>query len=126
MVPTWAISSLEVIFLEFSLKIFEHSVDREIDAAFEVHWVHAGGHGLGAFPDDSMGEHSGGRRTVARQTRGLGCDLLDHLGAHVLKLVLELNFIGDGDAVLGDAWPEGLIERNITSLRAERHADRTR
>jgi hypothetical protein len=27
----------------------------------------------------------------------------DHLGAHVLELVFELDFLGDGDAVLGDA-----------------------
>jgi hypothetical protein len=29
-------------------------------------------------------------------------DLLDQLGAHVLVRVLELDLLGDGDAVLGD------------------------
>ena len=33
---------------------------------------------------------------------GLACDLLYHdLGAHVLELVLELDLLGDRDAILG-------------------------
>ena len=32
-----------------------------------------------------------------------GGDLAHHLRAHVLELVLELDLLGDGDAVLGDA-----------------------
>jgi hypothetical protein len=34
---------------------------------------------------------------------GLGGDLAHHLRAHVLELVLKLDFLGDGDTVLGDA-----------------------
>ena len=38
-------------------------------------------------------------------------DLADHLRAHVLELVGELDLLGDGDAVLGRAWrAEGLVE----------------
>ena len=42
---------------------------------------------------------------------GLGSDFLDHLRAHVLELVLELDLLGDGNAVLGDrGGTEGLVE----------------
>src|SRR3546814_5456070 len=52
------------------------------------------------------------------------CDCAHHLGAHVLELVLELDFLGDGDAVLGDArGAERLVEYDIAALGAERHLD---
>jgi hypothetical protein len=34
---------------------------------------------------------------------GLGGDFAQHLRAHVLELVFEFDFLGDGHAVLGDA-----------------------
>jgi hypothetical protein len=41
---------------------------------------------------------------------------------HVLELVLELDFLGDGDAVLGDArGAEALVEHHVAALGAERH-----
>jgi hypothetical protein len=51
-------------------------------------------------------------------------DLLHHLGAHVLELVLELDLLGDGDAVLGDRGrAEALLDDDVAALRAEGHAD---
>ena len=47
--------------------------------------------------------------------------LAQHLRAHVLELVLELDFLGDGDAVLGDArGAEALVDHDIAALGAER------
>ena len=85
------------------LEVLHDSFDREVDAALEVHRVHAGGDRLGAFPDDGLGENGGGRGAVAGDVARLGGDLAHHLGAHVLELVGELDLLGDGDAVLGDA-----------------------
>ena len=49
---------------------------------------------------------------------------LHHLRAHVLELVLELDLLGDGDAVLGDArGAEGLLEHDVAALGPERHLD---
>ncbi len=46
------------------------------------------------------------------------------LGAHVLVLVFELDFLGDGDAVLGDGRrAEALLEDDVAALGAERHLD---
>ena len=64
-VPTWAISSFEVTFLELALRSRDHRLDGEVDAALEVHRVEAGGDGLGAFADDRRGEHGRGGGAVA-------------------------------------------------------------
>ena len=74
--------------------------------------------------DDRLGENGGGGGAVAGDVGGLGSDLAHHLGAHVLELVLELDLLGDGDAVLGDAGSaERLLEHDVAALGAERHLD---
>jgi hypothetical protein len=61
---------------------------------------------------------------VAGQIVGLGRDLAQHLRAHVLELVLELDLLGDGDAVLGDArCAEALLDHHVAALGAERDLD---
>jgi hypothetical protein len=98
---------------------------REVDTALEVHWVHAGGNRLGALADDRGRKHGRGGGAVAGRVRCLGGHLAHHLGAHVLELVLELDLLGDGNAVLGDARrAEGLVEHDVAALGAERHPDR--
>jgi hypothetical protein len=43
--------------------------------------------------------------------------------AHVLELVLELDLLGDGHTVLGDARRAvGFVEHDIAALGTERHA----
>jgi hypothetical protein len=107
------------------LQIRNDRLDGEIDAALQVHRVHAGGHRLGAFLDDRGGEHGRRGGAVAGNVRGLGCHLAHHLRAHVLELVFELDLLGDGDAVLGDArGAEALVEHHVAALGAERHLDR--
>jgi len=96
-VPTWAISSLVETFLVRLLDVGDDGLDRHVDAALQVHRVQAGGHGLGAFLDDRLGQHGRGGRAVAGQVVGLGGDLTDHLRAHVLELVGKLDFLGDGE-----------------------------
>ena len=52
-------------------------------------------------------------------------DFAHHLRAHVLELVGELDVLGDGHAVLGDArGAEGLLEHDVAALGAEGHLDR--
>ena len=86
-----------------ALEVGDGLGDGHVDAALEVHRVHAGGDRLRAFLDDRLGEHRGGGGAVAGDVVGLRGHLAHHLRAHVLELVLELDFLGDGDAVLGDA-----------------------
>ena len=85
------------------LDVLHDGENGEIDAALEVHRVHAGGNRFGALADDRGGEHGRGGGAVAGEVVGLRGHLAHHLGAHVLELVGELDLLGDGDAVLGDA-----------------------
>src|SRR5713226_2050911 len=96
--------------------------DREVDTALQVHRVHAGGNRLGAFADDRGCKHGRGGGAVAGSVGRLGGHFAHHLSAHVLELVLKLDFLGDGDAVLGDAGgAERLVEHDVAALGAERH-----
>src|SRR5665213_3219428 len=93
-----------------------------VDAALERHRVGAGGNGLDAFAIDCLCKHSRGRRTVAGYVGGLRGDFLDHLRAHVFEAVTELDFLGYGDAVLGDGRrAELLFDDDVAALGTERH-----
>src|SRR5207247_9921471 len=107
------------------LEILDDGVDRDVDAALEVHRVHAGGNRLGAFAHDRLRQHGGSGGAVAGGVVGLGGDFAQHLRAHVLELVLELDFLGDGDAVLGDAGcAKTFFDHGVAALRTERHLHR--
>ena len=104
------------------LDVLDDGVDSHVDAALEVHRVHAGGDGLGAFAHDGLGQHGRGGGAVAGDVVGLRGDFAHHLGAHVLELVREFDFLGDRDAVLGDArGAERLLDHDVAALGAERH-----
>lgn len=103
-------------------QLVEHGTHRLVDAALEIHRVHAGGHMLHAFLHDGLGEHGGGRGAVTGNVGGLGGDLLDHLRAHVLEAILQLDFLGDGHAVLGDGrGAEAALDDDVAALGPERH-----
>ena len=107
------------------LDILDDGVHRDVDAALQIHRVHAGGDRLGALAHDRLRQHGRGGGAVAGGVVGLGGDFAQHLRAHVLELVLELDLLGDGDAVLGDArGAEALLDHDIAALGAERHLHR--
>ena len=107
--------------LGLRLQLFDDGRNSLIDAAAQVHRVGAGSNRLGAFLDDRLGEHGGGGGAVAGEIGGLRGDLLEHLGAHVLELVLKLDFFGDGHAVLRDARGAiRLVEHDVAALGTER------
>ena len=108
-----------------ALEVRDGLGDGQVDAALQVHRVHAGGNRLGAFLDDRLGENGRGGGAVAGDVVGLRGDFAHHLRAHVLELVLELDLLGDGDAVLGDARSaERLVDDDVAALGAERHLHR--
>src|SRR5690606_98720 len=91
--------------------------DGEVDAALQVHRVHAGGDELDAFVDDGLAEHGRRGGAVTGNIVGLRSHGAQHLGAHVLELVLELDLLGDGHAVLGDArGTERLVDHDVAAL----------
>ncbi len=103
------------------LQLLDDRQHRLVDAALEIHRVHARRDELEAFVADRLREHGCSRRAVARDVRGLRRDFLHHLRAHVLELVLELDFLRDRHAVLGDRRrAEAALEDDVAALGTER------
>src|SRR5690606_33657633 len=61
------------------LQLGDGGGDRLVDAALEVHRVHAGGDRLHALADEGLGQHGRGGGAVTGVVGGLGSDFLDHL-----------------------------------------------
>ena len=88
-----------------------------LHAAAEHHGIGAGSDVLHALADQGLGQQGGGGGAVASHIVGLGGNFLHQLGAHVLKGVLQLHFLGDGDAIVGDeGGAELLIQHHIAAL----------
>src|SRR6185436_10782445 len=99
--------------------------DRLLDAALELHRVGASHDHLDAFAVDRLREHRGGRRAVTGRVRRLARDFTDHLRAHVLERVLEVDLLGHRHTVLGDGGgAELLVDDDVPALGAERDFDR--
>jgi hypothetical protein len=108
-------------FFRLLLQVLDDFENGFVDAALEVHRVHAGGDPLETFADDRGGENGGCGGAVTRDVVGLGGHFADHLGAHVLELVGKLDFLGDGDAVLrGARCAEGFLDDDVAAFRPER------
>jgi len=106
------------------LEAFDDVFDGLLDAAFHEHGVAAGHDRTQPFVEDGLGQHRGGGGAVAGDVAGLGSHLADHAGAHVLVLVFQLDFLGHGDAVLGDGRrAEGFLQDDVASLGAEGDLD---
>jgi hypothetical protein len=124
MVPTCAISLWFLHSFDWVFSSRGDLLDRDVDAALDLHRVVPGRDQLEAFGVDRLGEHGGGGGAVAGLVGGLGRDLLHHLRAHVLELVLELDLLGDGDAVLGDRGrAPRLLDDHVAAARAEGDLD---
>ena len=123
-VPTWAISSEDCTFLARRSMSLTTAVTAMSMPRFRSIGFMPGGDELEALAHDRRGQDRRGRRAVAGEIIGLRGDFAHHLRAHVLEFVGELDFLGDGDAVLGDARRAvGLVENDVAALGAERHLD---
>ena len=124
MVPTWA-TMLPLTGFDIFLSLGGERLDGLLDAALDVHRVRAGDDVLRAFAVDRLREHGGGGGAVARGVRRLARDFADHLRAHVLERILQVDFLGDRHAVLGDGRrSELLVEDDVAALGAERDLHR--
>ena len=111
--------------LRHLLELGGDRLDRLLDAALDVHRVGAGDDVLRAFAVDRLRQHGGGGGAVAGGVRRLAGDFADHLRAHVLERILQVDFLGDGHAVLGDGRrSELLVEDDVAALGAERDLHR--
>src|SRR5690606_6501748 len=76
--------------------------DRLLDPLLHLHGVHALDVVAQPFVEDGFGDAGGGGVAVAGDVASLAVDFAYHAGAHVLIGVFQLDFLGNGDAVLGD------------------------
>src|SRR5690606_23751825 len=77
------------------------------------------------FVDDRLGQHGRGGGAVTGDVVGLGGHGTHHLGAHVFELVFKFDFLGDRNAVLGDARSaEALFDHHVAALGAQGHLHR--
>jgi hypothetical protein len=112
-------------FLGFGLELVNDGLHGQINAPLQIHGVRTGGNRFCSFLDDRLGEHRRCRRTVTGKVTGLRGNLTHHLRAHVLELVLKLDLLGDGHAVLGHTrGTVRFIEHDVAALGAEGHPDR--
>jgi hypothetical protein len=111
--------------LRTALQVRDHRFDGDVDAALQVHRVHARGDRLGAFAHDRLSQNRRGGGAVAGEIGRLARDLAQHLRAHVLELVGELDLLGDSYAVLGGTRrAERLVDHHVAALGPERDLDR--
>ena len=123
-VATCLISSLSLTFLAILSRCVDGGLDGLVDAALDADGVGAGGDELQALAINRFGQNGRGRGAVAGGVAGLAGDFAHHLGAHVFIRVFQLDFLGDGDAVLGHGrGTEFLVEHDVAALGAERGGD---
>ena len=104
------------------LHFLDDRFDGLLDAALQRHRVRAGGNRLHAFAEDRLRQNGRGGGAVAGHVGGLRGHFAHHLRAHVLERILQLDFLRDRHAVLGDGRAaELLLEDHVAALGAERH-----
>src|SRR6202165_2060537 len=80
-----------------------------------------------ALANERLGQHGGGGGAVAGDIVGLLGDFLDQLSADLLVGVLQLDLLGDGNAVVGDRGGAPLLfQDDVAALGAQRHLYRVR
>ena len=102
----------------------DHGVGGLLNAATDAERVGAGGHVAQTLGHDDIGQERGGGGAVAGHVVGLHGHLAHELSTHVLDRILQLNFLGDGHAVVGDGGGAvGLLQGDVAALGAKRHLD---
>jgi hypothetical protein len=95
-------------------------LDGLLDAALERHRVGAGGDVAQALAHERLGQHGRRGGAVTGDVVGLLGDLLDELGADLLVRVVELDLLGDRDAVVGDGGGTPLLlQHDVAALGTE-------
>ena len=111
-------------FAALLLEVFDDDRGGFLNPLLDHVGIGAGRDVFQSFGIDGLGQDRSRRGAVAGHVRGLGRDFLDELGAHVFPRVLELDFLGHGDAVLGARGrAEFLVQDDVLAAGAERFLD---
>ena len=115
---------LAVNFLGLLGQVVDGRLDGLLDPPLQPGRAGAGGHVAQPFGDQGLGQDRRRRGAVAGHVVGLGGDFLHQLGAHVLERVVQLDFPGDGHAVVGDGrGAELLLDHHVATFRSQGDLD---
>ena len=105
-------------------QLLERRGHRGGDPAAKRHRVAAGRERGESVADDPVGQDRGGRRSVTGFLARAQCDLAQHLHAHVLERVGQLQLLCHGDAVARDRGHQAVraVEHHAPATRPERDA----
>ena len=93
-----------------------------VDAALEIHRVHAGGYRLQTLTQHGLGQYGCGRGAITSHVRSLGSHFLEHLRTHILELIFQFNFLGNRNTIFGHGrCTKRFIEHHVAALGAQRH-----
>ena len=124
MAATWAISCDVAQGLAMLLELGHHGLDGQLDAALEVHRVHAAGQVAQAFLDHAVRQHGGGGGAVAGHLAGARGHLAQQLRAHVLEPVFQLDRLGHQHAGIHDLRrAEVALQNDGAPARPQRDLD---
>ena len=104
------------------LQFFNRGDNRFVDAALQIHRVHACSNRFQAFGDDGLRQYGCSGGAVARRVVRFGGHFFHHLCTHVLELVFQFDFTRNGNAVFGDGrCAERFIQHYVAAFRAQGH-----
>ena len=108
--------------LGVSVQLGDDGLDGLVDAALEGDRVGAGGDVTQALVDQRLGQNGRGGGAVTCDVVGLLGNFLHQLGADALERIVQVDFLGDGNAILGDRGGAPLlVEHDVAALGAQRH-----
>ena len=110
--------------LGVGVQLGDDGLDGLVDATLEGDRVGAGGNVTQALVDQRLCQNGRGGRAVTRDVVGLLGNFLHQLGADALERIVQVDFLGDGNAILGDRGGAPLlVEHDVAALGAKRHLD---
>ena len=105
--------------------MLDRGLDRLLDAAADRHRIAAGGDVAGAFLEDRRASTVAVVVPSPATSEVFAATSLTSLAPMFSKRVFELDFLADGDAVLGDGRAaERLVDDHVAAGRAHRDGDR--
>ena len=95
-----------------------------LDATTQSNRIGAGGDVLQTLMHQGLGQHGCGGGAVACDVIGLLGDFLDQFGADTLIRIVQIDFLCDGNAIVGDGRSAvGLVKHHIAALRTKGDLD---
>ncbi len=105
------------------VQLVDDQCDGFLDATLELHGVVTSCDKLDTFAVDSLCEDRRCCGSVTSNIRSLGSDFFDHLSAHVLEAIFQLDLFCNGHTVFcHNGRAEGLFDHDVAAFGSESYA----